>query len=117
MANQPPVQLRSFSEEFPEIWSAFTKLGEACHNAGPLDEKSRRLAKLGIAIGARHEGAVHSAVRHALASGISVEEIKHVAILSVTTVGWPAAHAAITWIEDVARSGGAHPGSEFLSEL
>jgi alkylhydroperoxidase/carboxymuconolactone decarboxylase family protein YurZ len=102
MAKQPPAQLTDLSRQYPEVWSAFTALAEACHeNGGPLDEKARRVAKLGIAIGMRHEGAVHSAVRHAIASGVSPEEIRHVALLAVTTLGWPAAHAALTWIEDV----------------
>lgn len=102
MAKQPPAQLTDLSKHYPEVWSAFTALADACHDkGGPLDEKSRRLAKLGIAIGIRHEGAVHSAVRHALSSGITADEIRHVALLAVTTIGWPAAHAALTWIEDV----------------
>jgi alkylhydroperoxidase/carboxymuconolactone decarboxylase family protein YurZ len=100
--NRPPVQLKGFEKDFPQVWEAFTKLAQACHEtAGPLDEKSRRVAKLGIAIGTRHEGAVHSAVRHALDSGVTPEEARQVAVLSVTTIGWPAAHAALTWIDDV----------------
>jgi alkylhydroperoxidase/carboxymuconolactone decarboxylase family protein YurZ len=102
MAKQPPAQLNDLSQQYPEVWSAFTALAEACHDkGGPLDEKTRRLTKLGIAIGMRHEGAVHSAVRHALGSGITPEEIRHVAVLAITTIGWPAAHAAMTWIDDV----------------
>jgi 4-carboxymuconolactone decarboxylase len=102
VGKQPPAQLKGFEQDFPEVWQAFTHLAEACHeSAGPLDEKSRRMAKLGIAIGNRHEGAVHSAVRHALDSGIAPEEIRQVAVLSITTIGWPAAHAAYTWINDV----------------
>lgn len=102
MAKLLPAQLSDLAEHYPEIWAAFTRLADACHeHGGPLDEKSRRLAKLGIAIGMRQEGAVHSAVRQAIASGMSADEIRHVALLAVTTLGWPAAHAAFTWIEDV----------------
>jgi alkylhydroperoxidase/carboxymuconolactone decarboxylase family protein YurZ len=97
-----PEQVADINDRIPEIWEAFTRLGEACHNhGGPLDEKARRLAKLGIAIGSRHEGAVHSAVRQALAAGVTREELLHVAVLAVTTIGWPAARAAMTWIDDV----------------
>jgi len=35
-----------------------------------------------------------------LKSGVKREEIEHVAILSVTTIGWPSAYAALSWIED-----------------
>lgn len=102
MENRPPAQLQGFEKDFPQVWDAFTQLAQACHeSAGPLDEKCRRVAKLGIAIGLRHEGAVHSAVRHALDSGVTPEEIRQVAVLSITTIGWPSAHAALTWIDDV----------------
>jgi alkylhydroperoxidase/carboxymuconolactone decarboxylase family protein YurZ len=101
MQEQPPKSIASFEKNHPAVAEAFARLGEACHESGgPLDEKTRRLIKLGMAIAFRHEGAVHSAVRNALASGIGREEIEHVVILAITTVGWPAAYAAMTWIED-----------------
>jgi alkylhydroperoxidase/carboxymuconolactone decarboxylase family protein YurZ len=100
--NQPPAQLKSFERDYPQVWQAFTRLAQVCHeDSGPLDERSRRLIKLAVAIGHRHEGAVHSAVRHALDSGITPEELRQAAVLSITTIGWPAAHAALTWIEDM----------------
>jgi alkylhydroperoxidase/carboxymuconolactone decarboxylase family protein YurZ len=96
----PPVE--DFEGLYPEVWEAFSKLGEACHESGgPLDEKARRLVKLALAIGLRQEGAVHSAVRQALHSGLSPDELRHVAVLAITTIGWPAAYAAFTWIEDM----------------
>jgi len=76
------------------------RFGEACHETGPLDEKTRRLIKLALAVAFRHEGAVHSAARNALRSGATQGELEHVVILSITTIGWPAANAAMTWIKD-----------------
>lgn len=96
-----PKSVVSFKQKYPAVWNAFAALGEQCHEAGPLDEKSRRLIKLGIAISAQHEGAVHSATRQALSYGITAEELFHTAILAITTIGWPAAYAAMTWIDDV----------------
>jgi alkylhydroperoxidase/carboxymuconolactone decarboxylase family protein YurZ len=81
-------------------WEAFAKLGEACHETGPLDEETRRLVKLALAVAFRSEGAVHSATRNALQSGITGAELDTVAALAITTIGWSAAHAAMTWIED-----------------
>lgn len=95
-----PSSISAFEEKHPVVWEAFAKLGEACHETGPLDEKTRRLVKLAMALGLRHEGAVHSATRNALQSGVTREEIEHVAILAITTMGWPSAYAAMTWIED-----------------
>jgi alkylhydroperoxidase/carboxymuconolactone decarboxylase family protein YurZ len=85
---------------YPDVWNCFTELADACHDAGPLDEKTRRLVKLALAIGAGTEGGTHSAVRHAREAGITVKEMEHVAMLSVTTVGFPAAGRAFSWIRD-----------------
>jgi alkylhydroperoxidase/carboxymuconolactone decarboxylase family protein YurZ len=109
---QPP-NIDQFQAKYPAIWDAFAKLAEQCHESGgPLDERSRRLVKLGIAIGFRHEGAVHSAARHALEGGLSPDDLMHAALLAVTTIGWPAAHAAMTWILDTA----ATPAGELVPE-
>ena len=54
----------------------------------------------------RHEGAVHSAPRNALKCGVTQEELEHVVILAITTIGWPAAYAAMTWIDDDLSDGG-----------
>ena len=97
-----PRQAAAIRDRFPAIWEAFSTLAGACHEkGGPLDERSRRLAKLAIAIGHRHEGAVHSAARQALSTGIAREELYHVVLLAITTIGWPAARAALSWIDDV----------------
>jgi alkylhydroperoxidase/carboxymuconolactone decarboxylase family protein YurZ len=100
MQEPPPNSISAFEKKHPAVWEAFAKLGEACHETGPLDEKTRRLVKLAMAVGLRHEGAVHSAARNALQSGVAREEIEHVVILAITTIGWPSAYAAMTWIED-----------------
>jgi alkylhydroperoxidase/carboxymuconolactone decarboxylase family protein YurZ len=82
-----PNSVSSFEKNHPAVWEAFAKLGEACHETGPLDEKTRRLVKLALAIAFRHEGAVHSATRNALKSGVTREELEHVVILAITTIG------------------------------
>jgi alkylhydroperoxidase/carboxymuconolactone decarboxylase family protein YurZ len=100
MQERLPRPVTRFKKDFPNIWEAFNELGEECHNSSPLDEKTRRLVKLAIAVGAGLEGGTHSAVRNALAAGISPEEIKSVAILAITTIGLPASMRALTWIGD-----------------
>ncbi len=96
-----PKQVNQFSKQYPKIWHAFNELGERCHEAGPLDEKTRRLIKLALSIGAGLEGATHSAVRNARRTGVTADEINHVALLAVTTLGLPAATRAMTWIGDL----------------
>lgn len=63
--------------------------------------RARRLVKLALAIGAGSEGAVHSHARRALAEGLTRDEIKHTALLAITTLGFPQAIAALSWIEDI----------------
>jgi alkylhydroperoxidase/carboxymuconolactone decarboxylase family protein YurZ len=100
MRAEIPPPVGAFREDYTEVWEAFNQLGERCHEAGPLDERTRRLVKLALAVGAGLEGGTHSAVRNALAAGLTPEEVKHVAVLAVTTVGFPAAMRALTWVGD-----------------
>jgi alkylhydroperoxidase/carboxymuconolactone decarboxylase family protein YurZ len=100
MRAEIPPPVGAFGEDYKEVWEAFNQLGERCHEAGPLDERTRRLVKLALAVGAGLEGGTHSAVRNALAAGLAPDEVKHVAVLAVTTVGFPAAMRALTWVGD-----------------
>ena len=89
------------ADDYPEVWAAYQRLGEACANAGPLDEGTIRLIKVALAMGAGSEGAVHSHVRRALDEGIDPESLRHVSILGITTLGFPRAMAALTWVDDI----------------
>lgn len=95
-----PSQYLAFKDEQPELTGAFEELSAACKAAGPLDKKMIALCKLGIAIGAGMEGATHSATRKAMAAGCSREEMLHVAMLSTTTLGFPAMMRARCWVLD-----------------
>jgi 4-carboxymuconolactone decarboxylase len=103
VSKQLPKAVNQLRKLYPKVWKAFNELGERCHEAGPLDEKSRRLVKLAMSIGAGLEGATHSAVRNARKSGVTPEEIDHVAVLAISTLGLPAATRAMTWISDYPR--------------
>jgi alkylhydroperoxidase/carboxymuconolactone decarboxylase family protein YurZ len=98
-----PRWSKRFQKDHGSVWRAFQKLGEECHRAGPLDARTRRLVKVGIATASGSEGAVHSAVRNALAEGVSPEEIRHAILLSITTIGFPNGQAALSWAEEVIR--------------
>lgn len=100
MPRKLPRPVEAFKDDYGEVWRAFTQLGDQCHQAGPLDERTRRLVKLALAIGAGLEGGTHSAVRNALASGVTPEEMRHVAVLGITTLGLPSTMRALTWIGD-----------------
>lgn len=96
----PDVYLR-FRDGFPGVATALDQLGRSTEAAGPLDSQTQRLVKLGIAIGALAEGAVRSNVRKALEEGATAEEIHHAVTLAITTVGFPAAIAALAWVDEV----------------
>ena len=85
----------------PEIWDAYQKLGESCAKAGPLDAKTRRLVKLALAVASHSEGAVHSHARRAWQDGLAADELLHVALLAIPSIGLAKAVAAMTWIADV----------------
>jgi len=96
-----PKPYRQFQAQFPEVARAYDALGEAAHGGGPLDERTRRLVKLSMAIAGGHEGAVHAQTRRALESGVTSAEIYHVLLLALTSLGFPATVAAYTWVKDI----------------
>jgi AhpD family alkylhydroperoxidase len=104
--HEVPQTHRRFQEAYPEIARAYEQLGQATQEWGPLEKKTRELVKLGIAVGNRHEGAVHAHTRRALDAGAAPDEIRHVVLLALTTIGFPNMTAALTWVEDVLQSEG-----------
>ena len=101
MTNHLPDIYRSFREDYPEVAAAQDGLATSITRGGPLDERCQRLAKLGIAVGSLAEGAVRSNARKALDLGISEQEIEQVALLAISTRGFPAAVAALGWVRAV----------------
>lgn len=102
MDELPPLPA-SVRDEHPEIWAAFEALGQATRSSGPLDERTCRLVHLAFAMAAGSEGGTHSHVRRALDEGIAPDELEHVARLAITTLGWPQAARAISWVQDLTR--------------
>jgi alkylhydroperoxidase/carboxymuconolactone decarboxylase family protein YurZ len=98
-APKPPETYQAFVKRYPAIGQAWETIAQAGKN-GPLDEKTVRLVKLAIAMGALREGAVHANVRKAQAAGISREEIEQVIALAASTLGLPATVAVFSWIQD-----------------
>jgi len=97
---KPPKRFTEFVSRYPKLGEAWTNIAEAGAD-GPLDTKTARLIKLGIAAGAMREGAVHSSVRKAAAMGISREEIEQVVALAAGTLGMPSTVAIFSWVKDV----------------
>jgi hypothetical protein len=65
--------------------------------------------KLGIAIGAMREGAVHSGVRKARDAGASLAEMEQVVALAASTIGFPASVAVWNWVREEAPGPARRP--------
>lgn len=96
----PKVYVR-FRQSYPAVAGALDALGTAADGAGPLDERTVRLVKLALAIGSSAEGSVRSNARKALAAGATPQELRQVAVLAITTCGFPAGIAGLGWIDEV----------------
>ena len=95
-----PQPFQSFRSDFPAVAERYEALASAAHDGGPLDERTRRLVKLAIAVGGRLEGAVRAHARQAKEKGVTEAELDHVVLLALTTLGLPSTVAARTWIRD-----------------
>jgi 4-carboxymuconolactone decarboxylase len=101
---KPPAAYQAFVDRFPKIGQAWELISQAGQE-GPLDEKTIRLVKLAIAVGAMREGAIHSSVRKAQALGVTRAEIDQVVALSASTLGLPSAVAVYSWIAERLAAG------------
>ena len=96
-----PKRFRKFQSDYPHVAEAYDRLGNAVHTAGPLTDRERALVKLAISVGARLEGGMHAHTRKALMAGVTKQDLYHVALLSMQTIGLPSAMAAMSAIDDI----------------
>ncbi|MEX1256190.1 MAG: carboxymuconolactone decarboxylase family protein [Gemmatimonadota bacterium] len=96
---EPPQTFKEFAAQYPKLAEAWEKIAQAGGD-GPLDKKTARLVKLGVAMGAMREGAVHSSARKARAIGITQEEIDQVVALAAGTLGLPSTVAVWSWVNE-----------------
>lgn len=96
-----PGFYKTFIERYPDVGAAYTALGSACKQAGPLDDKTAELVKLGISIGAGLSGATRAHTRKARDAGATDEEVVHAVLMATTTIGFPAMMRGMAWVRDV----------------
>ena len=104
MTPRPPKAHDKFIQNYPKLGHAWDLIRQA-GNEGPLDSKTVRLVKLGIAVGAMREGAIHSNVRKSGSEGITANEIEQVISLAAGTLGLPSTVAVFTWVRDHLSAG------------
>ncbi len=98
--DERPAAFLQFINRFPKLGKAWDMMRETEAEAGPLDEKTRRLVKLAIAAAREAEGATHSAVRKARQVGITLEEMEQVVALAASTMGLPNTVKIHRWIHE-----------------
>lgn len=98
--NKLPKAYRKFQQAYPELFTAYETLGKTASEVGPLAAKTRELIKLGMAAAQRAESAVQSHTHRALDAGATPEEIQHTVLLGITTMGFPAMMAALSWAQE-----------------
>jgi alkylhydroperoxidase/carboxymuconolactone decarboxylase family protein YurZ len=95
-----PPFLQKVIARYPGVWEKYEELGEAVGAVEGLDEKSRHLVKLALAVGAQSQGAVHSHTKRCLKAGCTPAELYHVALLAITSLGWSGAMKTLSWIDE-----------------
>jgi alkylhydroperoxidase/carboxymuconolactone decarboxylase family protein YurZ len=98
--SKPPSFYTAFRAAHPDVVAAYEALAEAAREAGPLSAGEAELVKLALSAGARMEGAIHSHTRRALDAGVPADALRHVALLAITTLGFPQAMAIRAMIEE-----------------
>jgi 4-carboxymuconolactone decarboxylase len=96
----PEVYLE-FTRRYPQVAEAQGELARTVDDASPFDERTTRLLKLALAVGAEAEGAVRSNVRKSLAQSVTETELRAVPLLAITTCGFPSAIAGLRWVDEV----------------
>lgn len=96
----PPKFYEQFVKKYPSVAAHYEKLGDAVHGQGPLKDRDRALIKLAISGSHLYSSAFKAHIRKAIASGISREEIEHLVLLFLPTVGFPAMMAAMGIVEE-----------------
>ena len=96
-----PKYYEELKKRFPRAAASFDQLSRDCSEAGPLDEKTQLLVKLGVAIGIGSEGDVENLTSQALEAGVSPAELRHAVLLPMTTAGFPVMIASTQWVEEI----------------
>ena len=97
---RPPKFYEEFLRKYPSVGAKYEELGDAIHELGPLNERDRALVKLAISGSHLFQSAFKAHIRKAVAVGLSREEIEHVALMMLPTVGFPTMMAALGIIDE-----------------
>lgn len=97
---KPPRFYEEFTEKYPQVAAKYEALGNAVHDTGPLSERDRALIKLAISGSHLFSSAFKAHIRKAMTCGITRQEIEHVVLLFLPTVGFPSMMAALGIVDE-----------------
>ncbi len=95
-----PRTWQRLSNEYPAVAGAYSDLTEAIRATGPLDAATIALVKVAVSVGRGSWRTVHAHAKKALHGGVHPDALRHVALISLPTVGLPAALDALRWIDE-----------------
>ena len=97
---KPPKFYTHFLNKYPDIGKKYEAMGEAIHENGPLSDRERALIKMAVSGSHLFHSAFKSHIRKAIQAGINRDEMEHLALLMIPTVGFPTAMAMLGMIEE-----------------
>ena len=95
-----PKRYQKMKSDYPDLMESYEAFGKAAKEAGPLTPREVALVKLAISLGAGLEDEALSHCRKALESGCTPDDLRHVAVVSAPTIGFPTMMRAKSWGED-----------------
>jgi 4-carboxymuconolactone decarboxylase len=96
-----PGIYRESRQQSPGMAGAYEGLAVRCHGGDALGEKTRRLTKMGIAVGSNSEGRVKSHARRAVVESVTTDELRHAALLASTAMVFAITTTATKWVDKV----------------
>ena len=100
MTQQPPDLYLKIKERHSDLIEAVEALSKTARASGPLDEKTVHLIQLGAAAAVHSIGSVRSHAARAMASGATLDEIRHAIIILTSTIGFPTVAATLSWVDE-----------------
>jgi 4-carboxymuconolactone decarboxylase len=100
---------------YPELVTELPQLAKTYNDlasGGPLDDKTRRLVKLGVAAGLALEAGVRYHAGKALHEGVSPNELRHAVTLALIMAG-PRDVRVLSWTEQTISCNSTVPESRF----
>ncbi len=98
--SRPSKRFVSFARKYPEIAVSYEGLRVEVNAAGPLGNRDRALVKFAVSVGMRQEAGAHAHIRKAVDAGLKRDQLEHVALLALPSIGLPAALTALGWIDE-----------------